>query len=91
MENNRILVHGRVQGVGFRASAKQMAEQLGVTGWVKNQPDGTVLIEAEAEEDQLKRFIEKINEGPTPFSQVESLDITSQDEIQGYSRFKVVH
>ncbi|MYL38078.1 acylphosphatase [Halobacillus litoralis] len=91
MENNRLLVHGRVQGVGFRAAAKQMAEQIGVTGWVKNQPDGTVLIEAEADTTQLKQFIEQINQGPTPFSHVEALDVTTNDEIQGYSKFKVVH
>ncbi|MBX0356297.1 acylphosphatase [Halobacillus sp. Nhm2S1] len=90
MENNQITVHGRVQGVGFRAATKQIAEQIGVTGWVKNQPDGTVLIEAEGEHGKLQKFIKKIDEGPTPFSKVEALDVKNKSEMNNYKKFKVV-
>lgn len=91
MENNQITVHGRVQGVGFRAATKQVADEIGICGWVKNQPDGTVLIEAEGKHDQLRQFIEKIDQGPTPFSKVEALDIESKEEKSEYKKFKVVH
>jgi acylphosphatase len=52
-----IRVNGRVQGVFFRASTKEVADQLGVRGFVRNEPDGKVYIEAEADEEALKRFV----------------------------------
>ncbi|WP_226579144.1 acylphosphatase [Halobacillus litoralis] len=90
MENNQIIVYGHVQGVGFRAAAKQIADRSGIFGWVKNQPDGTVLIEAEGEKDQLHQFLTKIDQGPTPFSKVESMDVSSKS-IKGYDKFRVIH
>ena len=52
---------GRVQGVGFRFTAESIANDLGVTGWVKNLPDGRVELVAEAKEDVLKELLEKIS------------------------------
>ena len=52
---------GRVQGVGFRFTASDIAQDLDVTGWVKNLHDGRVEVVAEAEEDLLKEFLERIN------------------------------
>ncbi len=52
---------GSVQGVGFRFTAREAAEELGVCGWVKNLGDGRVEITAEAEEDTLKDFLARIN------------------------------
>ncbi len=57
----RVYYSGRVQGVGFRFTAESIANDLGVTGWVKNSRDGGVEIVAEAEEDTLKDFLERIN------------------------------
>jgi acylphosphatase len=53
---------GRVQGIGFRYTARDIASELGVFGWVKNLPDGRVELTAEAEEAVLKEFLEKINQ-----------------------------
>ncbi len=52
---------GRVQGVGFRFTAEDIAQDLDVTGWVKNLRDGRVEVVAEAEEGLLKEFLERIN------------------------------
>ncbi|MCX5750678.1 MAG: acylphosphatase [Candidatus Saganbacteria bacterium] len=47
---------GRVQGVGFRYTAQEVASMLGITGWVKNSPDGGVEVVAEGEEETLRHF-----------------------------------
>lgn len=56
----RVLYSGRVQGVGFRFSAKHIAQEFAIDGSVRNLPDGRVEIVAEAEEDVLKAFLDKI-------------------------------
>lgn len=59
-----ITISGKVQGVFFRASAKQMADLLGVKGFVRNQPDGKVYVEAEGELEMLTKFIQWCHHGP---------------------------
>lgn len=51
---------GRVQGVGFRYSAQYLAQELGVTGWVKNDWDGTVLMEAQGTKEALDELVYKL-------------------------------
>lgn len=53
---------GRVQGVGFRATAHRLAVPLGVIGWVRNEADGAVCLVAEAPEDVLKSYLDQIRE-----------------------------
>ena len=55
---------GRVQGVGFRMTAEETAQEAGVVGWVKNLRDGRVEVVAEAEEKTLQRFLATIRNGP---------------------------
>ena len=59
MEKLRMNVQGRVQGVGFRYMTKMVADQLGVTGSVRNEDDGSVSITAIAPEDIMETFIKK--------------------------------
>ncbi len=61
----RIRVKGKVQGVFFRASTKEKADELGIKGWVRNEPDGSVLIEAEGEADAIEAFEEWCWKGPS--------------------------
>lgn len=53
----RYVFSGRVQGVGFRATAREAAQAFGVTGWVRNEPDKTVALEAQGEGTEIDRFI----------------------------------
>lgn len=71
----RVVVHGRVQGVGFRYSARAEAERLGVHGWVRNRDDGSVEAEISGSEKQLERMLRWLEHGPRGAS-VRSLDTT---------------
>lgn len=70
-----IRVYGRVQGVGFRAWTVARARELAISGYVMNEPDGTVLIEAEGSEEALKRLVELCHRGP-PAAIVERVDVS---------------
>lgn len=83
----RIQVIGRVQGVFFRASTKEKADALGVKGWVKNEPDGSVLIEAEADEEIMAKFEEWCRQGPI-MARVDRLDVQSIS-LESHSSFLV--
>ncbi|MDZ7606315.1 MAG: acylphosphatase [Cyclobacteriaceae bacterium] len=60
----KIEVTGRVQGVGYRAFVLRVAESMEITGFAKNQYDGSVLIEAEGSVDKLQLFIDRCKAGP---------------------------
>lgn len=64
---------GRVQGVGFRFTAESVAIQSGIQGWVKNLGDGRVEIMAEAEEEVLKDFLNKIRQSFSRYIRDENL------------------
>ncbi len=55
---------GRVQGVYYRASTAEKANELGLNGWVKNEPDGSVLIHAEGDVNKLQKLVEWCRRGP---------------------------
>src|SRR5436309_6824649 len=59
------IVHGRVQGVSFRYYAKAEADRLGLTGWVRNMPDGTVETIAVGSREALEGFVRWLHEGPS--------------------------
>ena len=61
----RFVVQGRVQGVGYRYFVLRHAEELGLAGYARNQPDGTVEVLAEGEAAALKKLEERLNEGPS--------------------------
>ena len=59
------VVHGRVQGVGFRFHVVRAAERLGLRGWVANESDGVVRCVAEGRQDDLARLLGELRTGPT--------------------------
>lgn len=83
-----IIVKGKVQGVFFRASTKAVADQLGIKGVVRNQKDGTVYIEAEAEPFDMDMFLEWCNEGPEK-AEVTAVE-THEGELKNYRNFEVI-
>ncbi|KQZ11001.1 acylphosphatase [Agromyces fucosus] len=64
MIRRHVLVHGIVQGVGFRFSARREAERLGVAGWARNRPDGTVEAEVEGDEASVAAMLDWLATGP---------------------------
>ncbi len=88
MKHINIKVTGKVQGVFFRASTKAVADQMGVKGFVKNEKDGSVYVEAEGEATILEMFVDWCKEGPEK-AKVEHVEITD-GEIKNYRNFEVV-
>lgn len=84
----RIRIRGRVQGVGFRFHAVRLAEEHGISGWVRNNPDGTVESLAEGEADAVDRFVEGLRKGPSA-SRVDEVDLRESSSRDGLSGFSV--
>lgn len=82
-----IKVFGRVQGVFFRAEAKEQVENLGITGFARNESDGSVYIETEGEKEDLDKFIKWCNTGP-PIAQVEKVTV-SNGSLKNFKDFEV--
>jgi acylphosphatase len=70
-----VLVSGRVQGVGFRYHAEREARRLGVVGWVRNEPDGSVAVHAEGTPQAVHDLLAWLRQGP-PSADVERVDVT---------------
>ncbi len=90
MEGYRLTarVTGRVQMVGFRYSARQKAAELKLTGWVRNEPDGSVSVCAEGSRAALEMMEEWLHQGP-PSAQVSGVDSRWAPAQGTFSRFSV--
>lgn len=84
----RAIVSGRVQGVWFRAATQERALQLGVTGWVKNRPDGRVEALFEGEPEAVERALAFVAEGPR-LARVTGVEIERGDATGGFTGFEV--
>jgi acylphosphatase len=83
-----ITVRGKVQGVYFRRDTQIEAKRLGIFGTVANQKDGSVYIEAEAEENPLNEFVRWCHQGPELANVAEV--ITEGSILKGFREFKVL-
>ncbi len=81
-------IYGRVQGVAFRYYTRNNARRLGITGWAKNRPDGSVEVHAEGPPAAIDTFASWLREGP-PAARVTRIDIRRLSRLQGYSAFTV--
>ncbi len=78
MKSCRCIVKGRVQGVWFRRFTKNIADELGISGYVKNLPDGSVEVEATMEDEKFAPFLEALHQGP-PLARVDEVEVEEID------------
>lgn len=90
MKRVECIVRGRVQGVFYRATARQWAQEAGVAGTVRNLPDGTVEVIAEGEEEKLAHFLEGLAQG-SPFSKVDGIAVEWKEPANEFFDFRVLH
>lgn len=77
---------GRVQGVSYRASTVMAADARGLTGWVRNLPDGNVELEAQGDDAQVDSLLEWCREGP-PAARVDRVDTEPREVVANETRF----
>ncbi|MFB6098390.1 MAG: acylphosphatase [Salinibacter sp.] len=81
-------ITGRVQGVGFRNFTRTRARRLGVTGWVRNERDGSVRLEAEGSREALESLVEAVRQGPR-MARVENVEVDWSDATGDFETFRV--
>ncbi len=84
----RAIVVGRVQGVAFRASTVAEARRLGISGWVKNRPDGSVELEAEGDAAQIEALLRWCDHGP-PSARVTHVTVDELAPVGGGGDFAI--
>ena len=85
MTARHLIIHGRVQGVFYRDWTVETARSLGLAGWVRNLPDGTVEAQVEGERQAVERMVAAMEGGP-PRARVERIE-QSEGETEGYEGF----
>jgi acylphosphatase len=88
MQARHIVVHGMVQGVGFRYFVQRTATRLGLCGNVRNLPDSTVDILVEGDGRRIAEFIRQVSRGPS-MAHVARLDVNDLEPTGGYQSFMI--
>jgi len=88
METKRYIVRGRVQGVGFRWFVDHEARQLGLSGWVRNNIDGTVELLAMGAEQQLATLKRRLQQGPRA-ARVDEVQELPAEPVAGLTTFRI--
>lgn len=88
MPTIHLLIKGKVQGVFYRATAKEIADKLNITGWIKNTDEGDVEAIVSGADEQLQQFISWCKQGPNN-AKVEDVIVTPQSETAFYD-FKII-
>jgi acylphosphatase len=89
MPTVHLIITGRVQGVFFRVTAKDVADEIGVKGWVKNTEEGYVEIMASGADEQLQKFMDWCKVGPRK-AMVTNVELTQMPE-ENFNDFAIVH
>jgi acylphosphatase len=82
------IVRGRVQGVGFRWFVEREAQMLGVAGWVRNNPDGSVEVLATGNKEQINNLHARLRIGPRA-ARVDAVEVTDANPVQGLKSFRI--
>lgn len=85
--NFSVTVTGRVQGVSFRYYACEQAIKFGLTGWVKNNPDGSISLEIEGQKENVENMLDWLHHGP-PYASVTQV-LISPGKVKKYSVFEI--
>jgi acylphosphatase len=88
MKALHLMIHGRVQGVWFRASTLETAHQLKVKGWVRNTPEGNVEAHIQGEESSVDKMLSWCSKGP-PGALVEYIDVSEASPKEEYKAFNI--
>lgn len=88
MATINIIIQGEVQGVFFRATAKKVADELGISGWIKNTSDGNVEATASGDKQLLDKFVAWCYQGP-PKASVKNVTVYPV-ESQQFSEFNII-
>jgi DNA ligase D-like protein (predicted 3'-phosphoesterase) len=83
----RVTVRGSVQGIGFRYETVKRAGELGVLGWVRNEDDGTVVVQAEGPDEAVDALLEWLGEGPRGAA-VEEVEV-AKSKVEGHEQFAI--
>ena len=89
MISKRTIFEGRVQGVGFRYTVKEIAMGFDVTGWVKNLNDGTVELHINGEEEELEEFLKEITEESPMAHNIKNTYTTETPLLEGIKGFVI--
>ena len=84
-----IIIHGRVQGVGYRSFIYRQAKRLQLAGFVRNMPNGTVECIVEGLSDQIERLIENMRKGPR-YSNVSQIEVSEKPAGSGLAHFEII-
>lgn len=85
----RVIFEGRVQGVGFRYTVKDLARGFDVRGWVKNLPDGNVELQVMGETDEVADFIREIVEESPVAHHIKSHHVATIPLLDGCTGFRI--
>lgn len=85
-----IWVSGKVQGVFFRAHTEDKANSLGLSGWVRNLPDGRVEILAQGQKDKVDELIKWCHKGP-PYARVSNVKVEWEEPKQDFKGFHITY
>lgn len=88
MKTVHLLISGKVQGVFYRASAKDEAESLSIKGWIRNTENGAVEATVTGSEEAIERFINWCKQGPSQ-ARVDEVAVTQKPD-EGFREFKII-
>lgn len=88
MATVHLMISGKVQGVFYRASAKEKALELALSGWIKNTPDGSVEATVSGSDEAVQQFVDWCRQGP-PRAEVSQVSVTPKPD-SGFAGFEVL-
>lgn len=90
MQDAHLMIRGFVQGVGYRKWARKIAQNEGITGWVRNLPDGSVEALLQGDKATIEKVIAEYKKGPF-LSEIEEVDVVWEEQKESFEDFTIRH